>query len=162
MLTDALVHRAWAVAQQQQRPASPWPGAAANAAFALELPGARWPVVIMDADRPAALALSPGLSAAGADIGAGGLALIQGHRNAAFAALDGLIEGQHLRVRRADGTVLRYVVSGRDIVHWNRSGLVPNGIGTGRDELVLATCWPVQGRAPTPFRLLVRALREEG
>ena len=162
MLTDALVRRAWAEAQQWQRPASPWPGAAADAAFALELPGAGLPVVVVNADGPAALALAPGLSAAGADVGAGGLALIQGHRNAAFAALEGLVEGQHLQVRRANGTVVHYVVSKREIVRWNRSGLVSEGHGVGRDELVLATCWPVLGRAPTPLRLVVHALRKEG
>lgn len=162
LMTDLLLQRAWTEAQSQQAPRRPWPGAPARAVLALDLPGSTRPIVVVDSDRSAALALAPGISTEGGGLTGGALVLILGHRNTEFAALDALVEGQRFTTRSADGVTRRYIVSRREIVRWDQTGLVADDPASARDELALATCWPVGGRAPTPLRLLLRALPEDG
>jgi sortase A len=155
-VTSALLDRAWAQAQRTGRAQAPWPGAPARAALALQLPGTNVPIVIVDADQPTALALAPGLSAQGARFGEQGVVVLLGHRNQQFASLEALSDGATVTVRNADGSTITYVVTGRDIVPWYRSGLER---GIEGEHLALVTCWPVDGWARTPLRLVVHAVR---
>ena len=155
-VTSALLDRAWAQAQRTGRAQAPWPGAPARATLALQLPGTNVPIVIVDADQPAALALAPGLSGQGARFGEQGVVVLLGHRNQQFASLEALSDGATVTVRNADGSTITYAVTGREIVPWYRSGLERDAKG---EYLALVTCWPVDGRARTPLRLVVRAVR---
>jgi LPXTG-site transpeptidase (sortase) family protein len=155
-LVDFLLEQAWSRAMRDRSPRQPWPGAPARVAFALSFAGRPGSVLVVDTARPAALALAPGVSEQGAQLGQAGLMLVEGHRNAAFSVLDELRPGQMMYAVSAGGAVFAYEVTSRELVRWNDTGLLDDVRG---QELALATCWPVKGRVPTPLRLLVRARR---
>jgi hypothetical protein len=99
-LTDALLQRAWRNAQETGTPSAPWPGAPGRVSHALLLPSQTPPILMLDADTRAALALAPGVAAAGARIGERGLAVLLGHRNAAFRELRTLVPGERAELER--------------------------------------------------------------
>jgi sortase A len=83
-----------------------------------------------------------------------GTAIYAAHRETHFAFLGEVVVGDEIKVTRRDGAVHRFHVHGTSIVHWNASGIDP--LSRGRN-LVLATCWPLDGKVPGPLRYLVHA-----
>jgi sortase A len=76
------------------------------------------------------------------------------HRDTHFAFLGEVAIGDEIRVTRHDGATFRFRVTGTDVVRWDASGIDP--LAPGR-RLVLATCWPLDGKFSGPLRYVVRA-----
>ena len=148
-----LLDRAWAGGQSAGTAMAPWPLAPAKVAMTLSLPSSPKPIVVLDQATPRAMAIAPGLWP-GRSPGEPGVAIVIGHRNGAFRALGGLREGDIVELATASGDQRQYQVDRLDIVLWNKSGLRRGEPG---ESLALVTCWPTDGTAPSPWRLIVRA-----
>ena len=60
---------------------------------------------------------------------------------------------------RRDGRTLRFRITGTRVARWDASGLDPAAPGR---NLALVTCWPLDGVAPGPLRLIVEAETIDG
>jgi sortase A len=154
-VTEALLAQAWRAGRHGDS-AAPWPGAPAPVLGMLRLEGARAPIAIVDGATRRALGLAPGLWARGRRPGERGVAIVLGHRNAAFRALGALRVGDAIRLDTIDGVRFDYRVARLDVVRWNDSHLHPDAPG---EQLALVTCWPVTATAKSPWRLVVYAAR---
>jgi sortase A len=64
------------------------------------------------------------------------------------------MSGDEVVVTRGDGARFRFRVTGTSVVRWDASGIDPYADGR---HLVLATCWPLDGKFAGPLRYLVHA-----
>jgi sortase A len=64
------------------------------------------------------------------------------------------MSGDEVVVTRGDGARFRFRVTGTSVVRWDASGIDPYADSR---HLVLATCWPLDGKFAGPLRYLVHA-----
>lgn len=137
-LAQFLLNHAWdrTLTGAEARP--PWPGADTHPVARLRVPARGIDQIILADSSARSLAFGPGHVPGTARPGEPGPSLISGHRDTHFRFLEDLRVGDELVVERPGGTS-RYVVSRFRIIDIDRAPLV---LGSGADQLVLATCYP--------------------
>jgi sortase A len=149
-----LLERAFAQSVVSGRPEKPWPWADTWPIARISVPRLHADVIALANDSGQSLAFGPGHLPASRQPGERGTAVFAAHRDTHFAFLGQLEIGDEVRITRTDGLAFTYVVAGSNIVRWDQSGIDPRA--EGRD-LALVTCWPLDGMARGPLRLVVRA-----
>ena len=154
LLAQLLIERAFSATVATGRDVKPWP-------WADTWPVARIAVKRLDAEVVAlagssgqALAFGPGHVERTPEPGEPGTAVFAAHRDTSFAFLGAVRIDDEIRVTRRDGRAFRFRVTGTSVAPWDASGIDPAADGR---QLVLATCWPLDGTVSGPLRYLVHA-----
>jgi sortase A len=88
--------------------------------------------------------------------GAAGLSVVSGHRDTSFRFLADVVPGTALRIQRADGSWVDYVIRDVQVVD-GRTARLPL-VGNGPPQLALTTCYPFDAVMPGgPLRLVALA-----
>lgn len=148
-----LLAQAW-TQTQKGAPTPPWPWADFTPQARLAFPAQGRSVIALSDASGEALAFGPTHMTASAPPGQRGVAIYAAHRDTHFNFLGALDKGDEIHVDTArDAHVFH--VTGKQIVRWNASGVIPHDNGPPR--LALVTCWPLDGRFQGPLRLIVWA-----
>ena len=154
ILAQVLLERAFAQTLGTGKPVKPWSWADTWPEARIEIPRLGKSAIVLHGSSGQALAFGPGHVERTPDAGDLGTAIYAAHRDTHFAFLGDVAIGDEIRVTRHDGTTFRFRVTGTEVVRWDASGIDP--LAPGR-RLVLATCWPLDGKFSGPLRYLVRA-----
>lgn len=145
LLAQFLLERAWSQTAKPRDRVKPWPWADTWPVARLSVPrlGERWIVLAGASGRT--LAFGPGHLDGSALPGERGHAVLAGHRDTQFSALRGLRLGDELVVETPAQRVVRYQVSGLEILDKSALAAVT---AAGDDTLTLVTCWPFDAVVP--------------
>jgi sortase A len=154
VLAQILLQRAFAQTLVTGQAIKPWPWADTWPVARIEVPRLNKRAIVLDGTSGQALAFGPGHVAASSDAGEPGTAIYAAHRDTHFAFLADIAVGDEIRVRRRDGALVRFRVTGMGVVRWDASGIDP--LAPGRN-LVLSTCWPLDAQTSGPLRYVVHA-----
>ena len=154
VLAQILLERAFAQTLATGKTIKPWAWADTWPVARIEVPRLKKRIIVLDGSSGQALAFGPGHVALSPDAGEPGTAIYSAHRDTHFAFLADLAIGNEIRIRRRDGALFRFRVTGTEVVRWDASGIDP--LAPGRN-LVLTTCWPLDAKTPGPLRYLVHA-----
>ncbi len=155
-LAQLLIAKAWDEAMATRGPVPPWPWADTNPVARLVVPALGVDQIVLAHATGRTLAFGPGHLDGSAAPGMAGLSVISGHRDTNFRFLADVALGTRLRIQRADGTWVDYVVLEMKVVD-ERMARLPL-IGNGPPLLALTTCYPFDAVAPGgPLRLVVMA-----
>ncbi len=144
-LADGEVHR-------------PWPWADTHAVAKLAAPRLGISQVVLAGDSGRSLAFGPGWAESSALPGRTGTVVISGHRDTHFRWLQDLRVGDVLELQSRDGP-RRYQVAGTRVADARHERIAD----TGRDQLLLVTCWPFDATAPRgPLRYVVSLVPVSG
>jgi sortase A len=154
ILAQVLLERAFAQTLGTGKPVKPWSWADTWPEARIEVPRLGKSAIVLHGSSGQALAFGPGHVERTPDAGDPGTAIYAAHRDTHFAFLADVVIGDEVRVTRHDGAMFRFRVTGTEVVRWDASGIDP--LAPGR-WLVLATCWPLDGKFSGPLRYLVRA-----
>jgi len=156
-LAQVLIERAWRRAQDGDRQARPWSWADTWPIARLTLPDQGGELMVLAGASGRNLAFGPAHVSATPAPGAGGNAVLVGHRDTHFAALEDVVVGQIVRLQTVEAAH-EYEVVGTAVVHESAMALLEN---TARDTLTLITCYPFAAIDPaTEWRYVVRAQRK--
>jgi sortase A len=156
ILAQVLLERAFAQTLATGKPVKPWSWADTWPEARIEVPRLGKSAIVLHGSSGQALAFGPGHVERTPDAGNPGTAIYAAHRDTHFAFLGDVAIGDEIRVTRQDGATFRFRVTGTEVVRWDASGIDPLAPG---QRLVLATCWPLDGKFSGPLRYLVRAER---
>jgi sortase A len=154
LLAQVLLERAFAATLASGHPVKPWRWADTWPVARIEVPRLHRAAIVLAGASGQALAFGPGHVERTADAGEPGTAVFAAHRDTSFAFLGEVRLGDEIRVTRRDGRTFRFRVTGTSVVRWDASGIDPHADGR---NLVLATCWPLDGKLSGPLRYLVHA-----
>jgi sortase A len=156
-LAQALLARAFARTLAEGAPARPWPWADTMPVARIAFPSLDEAYLALAGSSGQALAFGPGHVEGTPEAGEPGTAVYAAHRDTQFRSLGRLSPGDPVTVQGRDGRIVRFRVVRSRIVRFDESGIDPDAPGR---RLVLATCWPLDGLAPGPERLVVEAVAE--
>ncbi|MBV9047027.1 MAG: class GN sortase [Solirubrobacterales bacterium] len=154
ILAQVLLERAFAQTLATGKPVKPWSWADTWPEARIEIPHLGKSAIVLHGSSGQALAFGPGHVERTPEAGDPGTAIYAAHRDTHFAFLGEVAVGDEIRVTRHDGATFRFRVTGTDVVRWDASGIDP--LAPGR-RLVLATCWPLDGKFSGPLRYVVHA-----
>jgi sortase A len=154
VLAQILLERAFAQTLATGQPEKPWSWADTWPEARIEVPRLGKSAIVLHGSSGQALAFGPGHVERTPQAGEPGTAIYSAHRDTHFAFLADLAIGDEIRVTRQDGAVFRFRVTETAVVRWDASGIDPHAPGR---RLVLATCWPLDGKFASPLRYLVEA-----
>ena len=153
ILAQVLLERAFAQTLGTGKPVKPWSWADTWPEARIEVPRLGKSAIVLHGSSGQALAFGPGHVERTPRAGEPGTAVYSAHRDTHFAFLADVVIGDEIRVTRQDGAVFRFRVTETAVVPWDASGIDPRAPGR---RLVLATCWPLDGKFASPLRYLVR------
>lgn len=151
---QVLLDHAFARSIREGSPVKPWSWLDSWPVARISVPRLGREVIALAGDSGQALAFGPGHVPGTPQAGDEGTAVYAAHRDTHFDFLGQVRTGDRIDVLRADGALARFVVDGARVVHWDASGI--DAKSSGR-RLVLATCWPLDGRTEGPLRYIVFA-----
>ena len=154
ILAQVLLERAFAQTLATGKPVKPWSWADTWPEARIEVPRLGKSAIVLHGSSGQALAFGPGHVERTPDAGNPGTAIYAAHRDTHFAFLGDVAIGDEIQVTRQDGATFRFRVTGTEVVRWDASGI--DALAPGQ-RLVLATCWPLDGKFSGPLRYLVRA-----
>jgi sortase A len=155
-LAQRLIARAWDAAMASGRPAPPWPWADTTPVARLVVPALGVHQIVLAHATGRTLAFGPGHLDGSPAPGHPGLSVISGHRDTSFRFLAEVKAGTDLRLQRADGAWIDYVVDAVAVVD-ERTTRLPL-IGNGTPQLALTTCYPFDPAVPGgPLRFVAFA-----
>jgi sortase A len=158
-LAQRLIAAAWNRSLATGAAVKPWPWADTFPVARLEAPRQGAALMVLAGASERTLAFGPGHIDGTPLPGDPGNAVVSGQRDTHFAFLRELRSGDTLVVHSASGRVVRYVVSGIEVV---RNKDVRVLLDTGDDRLTLVTCYPFEGVLPVgPLRYVVVATRQD-
>jgi sortase A len=158
-MAQRLIASAWNRSLANGGAVKPWPWSDIFPVARLEAPGQHVALTVLAGDGAPGLAFGPGHVDGTPLPGDPGNAVITGHRDTHFSFLRELRSTDTLVVHSASGRVVRYVVSGIEVV---RSRDVRMVLDTGTDRLTLVTCYPFDSVLPAgPLRYVVVATRRD-
>jgi sortase A len=159
LLAQRLIAWAWNRTLATGAAVKPWPWADIFPVARLEVPRQGAALMVLAGASGRTPAFGPGHVEGTPLPGDPGNAVVSGHRDTHFAFLRDLRSGDTLVVHSASGRVVRYVVSGIEVV---RNKDVRVLLDTGDDRLTLVTCYPFDGAVPGgPLRYVVVATRRD-
>jgi len=151
-----LIAKAWDQAMETRKPVPPWPWADTTPLARLTVPALGVDQIVLAHATGRTLAFGPGHLDGSPAPGEAGLAVISGHRDTNFRFLENVTPGTALRIQRADGVWIDYVVREIAVVD-GRTARLPM-IGNGPPQLALTTCYPFDALTPGgPLRLVALA-----
>lgn len=154
LLAQVLLDRAFTETLARGGDVKPWPWADTSPVARIEVPRIGASAVVLSGDSGQALAFGPGHLQSTPEPGESGTTVFAAHRDTHFVFLGAVRPGDTIVVTRRDRSVHRFRVTRVHVVRWDQSGIDPAAPG---QNLVLATCWPLDARAAGPMRLLVHA-----
>ena len=154
LLAQVLLERAFAATLARGHPVKPWAWADTWPVARIEVPRLGRAEIALAGASGQALAFGPGHVERTPAAGDRGTAVYAAHRDTSFAFLGEVRIGDEIRVTRRDGRIFRFRVTDTSVVRWDASGIDPHADGR---NLVLATCWPLDGKLSGPLRYLVHA-----
>jgi sortase A len=159
LLAQRLIAWAWNRTLATGAAVKPWPWADIFPVARLEVPRQGAALMVLAGASGRTLAFGPGHVDGTPLPGDPGNAVVSGHRDTHFAFLRELRSGDTLVVHSASGRVVRYVVSGIEVV---RNKDVRVLLDTGDDRLTLVTCYPFDSPMPGgSLRYVVVAIRRD-
>ena len=159
LLAQRLIAWAWNRTLATGAAVKPWPWADIFPVARLEVPRHGAALMVLAGASGRTLAVGPGHVEGTPLPGDPGNAVVSGHRDTHFAFLRDLRSGDTLVVHSASGRVVRYVVSGIEVV---RNKDVRVLLDTGDDRLTLVTCYPFDSPVPGgSLRYVVVATRRD-
>lgn len=150
-LAQILMEQAWDDGANRR----PWPWADFTPVARLGLPDGGRIIALSDASGES-LAFGPTLLAGSAAPGERGVAVFAAHRDTHFAGIGKLAPGDTVTVETREA-LLRYTVTGSQVVPWDASGIQP--LDGGASRIALITCWPLDGQMQGPLRYVVWAVQ---
>jgi sortase A len=159
LLAQILLERAFAQTLATGKDVKPWAWADTWPVARISVPRLGRSAIVLAGASGQALAFGPGQVERTPDAGEPGTAIYSAHRDTHFAFLGGVAIGDEIRVTRRDGREFRFRVTGTSVVRWDASGVDPSAVGR---NLVLVTCWPLDGRMSGPLRYVVHAEMVDG
>lgn len=160
LLAQVLLERAFADSIATGRDVKPWFWADTWPVARITVKRLNATAIVLAGSSGQALAFGPGHVELTSDAGERGVAVYSAHRDTHFRFLREAVIGDEIAVTRRDGLTFRYRVDGTSVVRFDASGIDPLANG---HELVLSTCWPLDGATPGPMRYLVHAtMTDEG
>lgn len=133
----------------------PWPGADMYPIGKLELTSARSSWIVVGGATPRNLAFAPVWSEQSVRPGASGVAIISGHKDTQFAALEHVQSGDRLRWTTERGEHIDFVVRETAVINATETQLTLDAAGPAR--LLLVTCFPFDSSYGGPLRYVVLA-----
>jgi sortase A len=155
-LAQRLIARAWDQAIAGGRPVPPWPWADTTPVARLVVPALGVDQIVLAHATGRTLAFGPAHLDGSPAPGEAGLSVVSGHRDTSFRFLAEVTPGTALRIQRADGAWVDYVIREIEVVD-ERTARLPL-IGNGPPQLALTTCYPFDAVVPGgPLRLVALA-----
>jgi sortase A len=155
-LAQQLIAQAWDEAMATRRPVPPWPWADTTPVARLVVPALGVDQIVLAHATGRTLAFGPAHLDGSPAPGAAGLSVVSGHRDTNFRFLADVVPGTALRIQRADGTWVGYVIREIQVVD-GRTARLPL-VGNGPPQLALTTCYPFDAVMPGgPLRLVALA-----
>ena len=154
LLAQVLLERAFAASLAAGAPVKPWSWADTWPVARIEVPRLHTSEIALAGSSGQALAFGPGHVARTPEAGEPGTAVYAAHRDTSFSFLADVRIGDEIRVTRRDGKTFRFRVTGTAVVRFDASGIERDADGR---RLVLATCWPLDGKFSGPLRYVVQA-----
>ncbi|QCI66440.1 class GN sortase [Phreatobacter stygius] len=151
---QVLLDHAFVRSIREGQPVKPWPWLDTWPVARISVPRLGQDAIVLAGDSGQALAFGPGHVPGTPPAGEAGTAVYAAHRDTHFAFLGDVRVGDEIAVLRADGGRFRFVVDGARVVRWDASGIDAGAAGRW---LVLATCWPLDGKIDGPLRYVVSA-----
>jgi len=159
LVQQRLIAWAWKRSLATGAAVKPWPWADTFPVARLEAPRQGAALMVLAGASGRTLAFGPGHIDGTPLPGDPGNAVVSGRRDTHFAFLRDLRSGDILMVHSASGRMVRYVVSGIEVV---RNKDVRVLLDTGDDRLTLVTCYPFDSVLPGgPLRYVVVATRRD-
>jgi sortase A len=155
VLAQILLERAFAETIATGKTVKPWPWADTWPVARIAVPRLGQSAIALAGSSGQALAFGPGHVERTPVAGERGTAVYSAHRETHFAFLSRVDIGDEIRVTRRDGVEVSFRVTWTSVVRWDASGIDPLAPG---QNLVLATCWPLDGKTSGPLRYLVHAV----
>lgn len=153
-LAQILLDRAFAQSIATGHPVKPWSWADTWPIARISVPRLKTSSIVLAGSSGQALAFGPGHLDQTPQPGERGTAVFAAHRDTHFRFLGDLKIGDEIRVTREDGITFTYEMTGSEIVRWDSSNIDAAANGY---NLVLATCWPLDGTLGGPMRYVVHA-----
>ena len=144
-LAQRLIASAWDRSLASGMGVKPWPWADTYPVARLEAPRQGAALMVLAGASGRTLAFGPGHIDGTPLPGEPGNAVVSGHRDTHFSFLRELRSGDTLLVHSASGRMVRYVVSGSEVV---RNKDVRVLLDAGDDRLTLVTCYPLDSPVP--------------
>ena len=144
-LAQRLIASAWDRSLASGVSVKPWPWADTYPVARLEAPRQGAALMVLAGASRRTLAFGPGHIDGTPLPGEPGNAVVSGHRDTHFSFLRELRSGDTLLVHPASGRMVRYVVSGSEVV---RNKDVRVLLDAGDDRLTLVTCYPFDSPVP--------------
>ena len=144
-LAQRLIASAWDRSLAAGLGVTPWPWAHTYPVVRLEAPGQGAALIVLAGASGRTLAFGPGHVDGTPLPGETGNAVVSGHRDTHFAFLRELRTGDTLLVHSASGRVVRYLVSGIEVV---RNKDIRVMLDVDDDRLTLVTCYPFDSPVP--------------
>lgn len=158
LLAQVLLERAWTRTLAGEERVRPWAWADTWPVARLVLPRQETALIVLAGASGRNLAFGPAHLGATALPGSGGNAVIAGHRDTHFAALEDLVRGDVLELETVAGRV-RYRITELSVVDAHDGRVVQD---EGLPRLTLVTCYPFHAIRPnTTQRFVVSAARAE-
>jgi sortase A len=154
VLAQILLERAFVQTLATGKEVKPWSWADTWPVARVTLPRIGKSAIVLAGSSGQALAFGPGHVERTPEPGEEGTTIYSAHRDTHFAFLKDVRIGDDVHVTRRDGKDVRFRVVGTSVVRFDQSGIDP--LAGGR-QLVLVTCWPLNGRTQGPLRYLVHA-----
>lgn len=153
-LAQILLDRAFAQSIVAGKPVKPWRWADTWPVARIAVPRLRASAIALAGGSGQALAFGPGHLAQTPKPGERGTSVFAAHRDTHFRFLGDLKPGDEITLTRDDGITFIYEMTGAEIVRWDQSNI--DAVAPGYN-LVLATCWPLDGKLGGPLRYVVHA-----
>lgn len=158
-VAQRLIAIAWDRSLATGAAVKPWPWADTFPVARLEAPRQGMALMVLAGTSGRTLAFGPGHIDGTPLPGDPGNAVVSGHRDTHFSFLRELRSGDMLVVHSASGRVVRYVVSGIEVVRHKDVRVL---LDTGDDRLTLVTCYPFDSVVPGgSLRYVVVATRRD-
>lgn len=155
-IAQVLLERAFDRSVALHRPVKPWPWADMAPVARIAVPRLGIDRIVLDTGSGQAMAFGPTLLPAAAGIGEPGTTVIAAHRDTHFRFLKDVRKGDVITIEDLDGVKRRYIVTGAQIVRWDRFAIVRRE----GQHLDLATCYPFGAIHHGPFRYVLQAVRQ--
>ena len=153
-LAQVLLERAFAQSIAAGEPVKPWSWADTWPVARISVPRLAAASIALAGGSGQALAFGPGHLDGTPLPGERGTAVFAAHRDTHFRFLGDLKPGDEILIMRDDGLTFTYQMISAEIVRWDQSNIDARAPGY---NLVLATCWPLDGTFRGPLRYVVHA-----
>ena len=152
-----LLSQTWEKVKEESKPQRPWPSADFSAVARLYVPALRISRIVLDKSSGQAMSWGIGLVEASMTHSNNPI-ILAGHRDSHMSFMAHLSKGDEVKMQLSDKSHETYIVNSIEIIDQPKLGLLPSN---NNGQLLLTTCWPIQGIGPTDKRLVIRAERKE-